>query len=701
MYNYPRLFLSYVLGYLLFMEWLLPLPEITDTGYLPLFMGIAGVFFLITFLSLPWWASVLLFTGGLLFGLHLIFYENTFLSMSWWSVLFQDVFQNVHFLLRGEWFHLSDSFRSFLFLLLLAIMSYLLYFWVVQARRILFFFVFTVIYIAVMDTFTVYDGQFAIMRVFIIGFLLLALLQWDRLSAFFIGERSISVWLKWITVSLGILVIAAGVGMTAPKMDPQWPDPVPYLKTAAGLGEGKDLHGDSPRVIGYGENDEQLGGGFAMDDTRVFTAVGEGGDYWRGESKNVYTGHGWKSNTPQEPHHKSDFYDESVPREEKEIEVSVQGNWDFQFAFYPGELLHLQAPEEEVETEIDRYSGKARTFIDGNSYQLRTYQITYEDPEFPVEKMKEIPKKDPRHITDHYLSLPDELPASIQNLAEEITEGMDNRYDKVRAIESYFHGPDFTYETQNIPIPEEGEDYVEQFLFETQRGYCDNFSTSMAVMLRTLDIPTRWVKGFTSGEEIKSQENETVYEVTNANAHSWVEVYFPEVGWVPFEPTKGFAGSFDYNNTNTETEEPEEQESVQEEEKEEEEEESKDSSAANSNQFPWWPFLLGVSLIALVVYIFRMRILKKLIVWRFKHVDDSEGYTKAFHSLLWLLGLAGYKKEASETLREYAARMDDTFKTEDMSILTKEYEKIHYGNQEGNPDKLLAVWECMIQRIKA
>ena len=95
-----------------------------------------------------------------------------------------------------------------------------------------------------------------------------------------------------------------------------------------------------------------------------------------------------------------------------------------------------------------------------------------------------------------------------------------------------------------MPVPAPDQDYVDQFIFETKRGYCDNFSTAMVVMLRTIDIPARWVKGFTFGEVIEQNEGNLYTQVLNKNAHSWVEVYFPGVGWVPFEPTQSFVNPY-------------------------------------------------------------------------------------------------------------------------------------------------------------
>lgn len=86
----------------------------------------------------------------------------------------------------------------------------------------------------------------------------------------------------------------------------------------------------------------------------------------------------------------------------------------------------------------------------------------------------------------------------------------------------------------------EGRDYVDYFLFESKIGYCDNYSTVMNVMLRSIGIPTRWVKGFSQGAIREKTQEETIYNIRNSDAHSWVEVYFEGSDWVPFEPTPSF-----------------------------------------------------------------------------------------------------------------------------------------------------------------
>ena len=77
-------------------------------------------------------------------------------------------------------------------------------------------------------------------------------------------------------------------------------------------------------------------------------------------------------------------------------------------------------------------------------------------------------------------------------------------------------------------------DPLANFLFNRKRGHCEYFASSMAVMLRSLRIPSRVVNGFRTGEfnDLTSQ-----YVVRGSNAHSWVEAYFPGYGWIDFDPT--------------------------------------------------------------------------------------------------------------------------------------------------------------------
>jgi len=138
----------------------------------------------------------------------------------------------------------------------------------------------------------------------------------------------------------------------------------------------------------------------------------------------------------------------------------------------------------------------------------------------------------PSDVVSSYLQLPT-LDRRIPQLAEQITAAADTNYDKARALESYLR-THFGYTLQlSRTVP---HDPLANFLFERKQGHCEYFASSMAVMLRTLGIPSRVVNGFRTGEfnDLTSQ-----YVVRASNAHSWVEAYFPNYGWVTFDPTPG------------------------------------------------------------------------------------------------------------------------------------------------------------------
>jgi transglutaminase-like putative cysteine protease len=126
---------------------------------------------------------------------------------------------------------------------------------------------------------------------------------------------------------------------------------------------------------------------------------------------------------------------------------------------------------------------------------------------------------------------PPGLDPRIQRLADSLTAGMTSRIDQVRAVEGWLKR-NVAY-TLDLPAsPREAT--LAAFLFSRRRGHCEYFSTAMAVLLRAKGIPTRNVNGFLGGEW---NAGAGYLAVTGDHAHSWVEVWFPEWGWVPFDPT--------------------------------------------------------------------------------------------------------------------------------------------------------------------
>ncbi len=136
---------------------------------------------------------------------------------------------------------------------------------------------------------------------------------------------------------------------------------------------------------------------------------------------------------------------------------------------------------------------------------------------------------------DRYLSVPPTLDRRIPALASEIVirSGAANRYDIARAIESYLRDPqNYSY---TLDLKAGGKDPLADFLFRVKQGHCEYFATALAVMLRTQGIASRVVNGFQTGVY---NETADAYTVSQRDAHSWVEAYFPSVdAWVSFDPT--------------------------------------------------------------------------------------------------------------------------------------------------------------------
>ena len=146
----------------------------------------------------------------------------------------------------------------------------------------------------------------------------------------------------------------------------------------------------------------------------------------------------------------------------------------------------------------------------------------------------------PRPGVERYLGLPEDLDPGITELAEEVTGGLETPFEMGLALEASFRSDAFEY-TTDIDAGHAASDLAQWLLPENsdspnfRRGYCENFATSMAVLARTLDIPSRVVLGFTPGR-LTNPGSDTVV-VMDRNAHAWVELWMPTQGWVGFDPT--------------------------------------------------------------------------------------------------------------------------------------------------------------------
>lgn len=724
--------LLYILGFLLFWEWLRPLSVVTDTADIDYFVGFAAFSFFLSYLRFPVWITFPAKFIAMIYAIHAVFFYNSPLFSGMWLGYFLDDFQkNIVFMFNGNWVGLTNLFRSFLFFVLLWIVSYLMHYWLIQKRQLFLFFFITIVYLTVLDTFTMYHADGAIVRTMIIGLILLGLLRvlniQEREKVSFAHGRFPISWM----IALAIMIaLTSVVGYAAPKAGPQWPDPVPFIKKATN-GHGDDGKGKNGRqTIGYDDDDTKLGGPFSMDKSPLFNTTGEYSHYWRISTKNYYTGKGWiakpKGNTiSADKDHLNNYgvlklYEDGTTVKASKDKIEFVGK-SFPQLIQGGDLTRVAEGKGENKTlDLNTQTGKLEPMDNGRHATIKNYTVEYQYPYFSISKLKSVTDKDWANNLEAYVQLPSDLPNRVETLARNITKDATNWYDKAQAIEGYFQAHGFVYDTKDVPYPAKGQDYVDQFLFETKKGYCDNFSTAMAVMLRSIGIPTRWVKGFTQGEyKGTPSKNQYQYVVRNADAHSWVEVYFPGSGWVPFEPTRGFDNIYQFNydaskSSNESTPPPapvkkkppgEQQSKKEPAQVHQQKTTSKASHLSSVNKTTVWTVgivtLIVMVMIVILLFITRKKWLPRWLMFRFRKPGDKNQMDRAFRRLLKLLAAHGYQKRDHQTLREFAASVDKELGIGDMKSFTLCYERHRYYKQTPNGwQESKQFWENIIKALR-
>ncbi|AIQ63090.1 transglutaminase [Paenibacillus stellifer] len=382
------------------------------------------------------------------------------------------------------------------------------------------------------------------------------------------------------------LVIIAGVNV--PSVRPTLTDPYTAWREWNGTGTTQNRSaakaqtdssgtGSKGTASGYSLDDSNLGGGFAFDYSPVMSITTDTRIYMRGETRSVYSGKGWSDNiqsrrggldSAEVGEELENDYASKVPTKELKYSVRMLSNNRYPVLFGAYSISRIESIEGGSEAEgiswrsrdVEALVGKDLVIQGKSGTYPKSYELTSQLPVVPVQELSAktfFQLYDGKDVPETYLQLPGSFPDRVRNLAAEVTAGANTPYEKILLLQQYLRET-FPYTNQPDLSRKKSKDFVESFLFEIKEGYCDYYSTALVTMARSLDIPARWVKGYAPGEQAQLPDNVAMqvgrttnsnYTITNADAHSWAEVYFGDYGWLPIEATPGFSAPMETENT--------------------------------------------------------------------------------------------------------------------------------------------------------
>jgi transglutaminase-like putative cysteine protease len=588
-----RRLLSSGLLIVLVAQWLSPLSQLsgwTDVYAIePILITIIGILMVdVLRIATVWtWIVKLLIIVS---SVASIFHGTSILQLGWWMEFAIFVIQDLLCILTGQWSAVSAEGRTLLFIGSWAAVVCWVYGVIFYQRMALFVSMLTTVYLLTLHIWFEIDTTKGIVLSIIAGISLHGLSVLPALEyKFGVTHRSPGWPISWVISSLVLVTVTVGFGFVASIGQEREAFRLPAMKsmnwealeTLSPLSwqrrsRSSTDQGEPEQKSGYSMVDSSLGGAVTSDDSIAFVANTElPKAYWRGESKAMYDGKGWSNLT-------NDVFGYEIGAQlpdvlsdgSKPSTIAQQRPSFFQEIFpFPNYPHNAQATlllsngaihsvegvgvkEGAISTVgpviLDRIEGKY-LLQNSASSTLTSYRLNSSNP-LDAEAARLVAASEKPislGISGVYTQLPETLPERVNQLAHLVTDKYYSTWEKANAIEQFL-SEHYSYTLNPKPPAKEG-DFVDQFLFEQQEGYCDYFSTAMTILLRSVGIPARWVKGFAPGEiipidkfsflqesAIKLQASQVITYpviVRNRNAHSWVEVYISGIGWTAFDPT--------------------------------------------------------------------------------------------------------------------------------------------------------------------
>jgi transglutaminase-like putative cysteine protease len=505
---------------------------------------------------------------------------------------------------------------------------------------------------------------------------------------------------------------------------------------------------------GFPSSSEQLGGPVKISDDVALRVTATAPLYLRGTILNEYTGSGWQdsiddkryklSSISRENAYRQAFdWDEPIwedlSRELKDrffipVKASVTHTGIETSVIFNAQRLEGITVQKRWGGFTPYFNGKGETFTSrdisaSDDYILHVSVPAIEDRAFqnflegyiPIIDWHKPISQQPLweganrekllHIQEHYMSVPDSVPSRVAELAYSITREIKTPLAKALALQAYLQ-QNYDY-TLQPPYTPPDVDFVDYFLFELKRGYCTYFATAMAVMGRIVGLPTRYIEGF----KMPSQPYRgNLYEVKKLNGHAWVEIYFPKVGWLTFDPTpqaqhqQGLTGQHQAQYPGYYWDEPTypwmQDEQIPAYQPDVNAEVGSPIDSSSPDRMPWFVLVLLMTLILIGTGMAGLRVWDILRWKKIKKLPFEKQLSYCYQQILWLLTLYGFPMRRGETPYSYAQRVDAwlTNSAGSMMDICQLVVKNRFGNYqltEPEMEKILKFYRNLEENIKS
>ncbi len=274
-----------------------------------------------------------------------------------------------------------------------------------------------------------------------------------------------------------------------------------------------------------------------------------GNYYWQARVYDRYQNGGWTSNYPftndvkaQQPIVSSPFI--------KGRQISTFDFYAYKnlgLLFFPTQVVSVSRPVTlHLVREPDGTPDVSLLELPNELFAGERYQVLSAISTVTALELKNAGTNYPDWVLQQYLQVPQEITPRTRDLAKTIASGLTNPYDIADAVTKYLR-ENITY-SRIIPALPANQEPLDWFLFDLKQGFCNYYASAEVILLRSLGIPARLAVGYAQGDavtlptpglppDIRQPYGPQTYQVREKDSHAWPQVYFPDIGWVEFEPT--------------------------------------------------------------------------------------------------------------------------------------------------------------------